>query len=392
MMTSTQQISRVGGLTLLMVASLTIMVGCVIVPGLPSIAPALGVDGAAGWLVTLPSLGVVLFAPLAGRMIDRMGARTALCLGLGAYGLLGLATAALHGLVPVFAARILLGGATALVMAGGTGLIAQFYAGEARMAMIARQGMAIELGGVIFLFIGGLLTRLDWFAPFALYALAFVFLAMVLAFVPATRPVTQDGASGTADVEQPLTAVYGAALLSMICFFSAVITLPFRLPAVGLGEAGTGYLLSFVSLVAVGAAACMPSAVKRFGERGVLVLAFVAYAAAHLCFATAPGLPVIVVGSILLGAGFGLSVPLVNVMTVERSSAAERGRKLATLAMAIFLGQFLASFMGFLPQGTIAPFLAATVLAFVAGILSMIHPGLRGESQPLPHSAVRIQP
>jgi MFS family permease len=365
-----------------MVASLTIMVGCVIVPGLPSIAPALGVGGAAGWLVTLPSLGVVLFAPVAGRMIDRMGARSALCIGLGAYGLLGLGTAALHGMVPVFAARILLGGATALVMAGGTGLIAQFHAGAARMAMIARQGMAIELGGVIFLFIGGLLATLHWSAPLALYALAFAFLAMVLAFVPAGRPAMPDEAADALVTGPPLTAVYGAALLSMICFFSAIITLPFRLPAFGIGEVETGYLLSFVSLVAVGAAACMPPAVKRLGERGVLVLAFAAYAAAHLCFATAPGLPVVVAGAIVLGAGFGLSVPLVNVMTVERAAPAERGRKLAILAMAIFLGQFLAAFIGLLPQSTTAPFLAAAVLALASGVLASVHSGLHGGSPP----------
>jgi MFS family permease len=388
-MSQTPQLSSLGGLTLLMVSSLTIMVGCVIVPGLPSIAPALGVGGAAGWLVTLPSVGVVLFAPLAGRMIDRMGARSSLCIGLGVYGLLGLATVALHGIVPVFAARILLGGATALLMAGGTGLIAHFYVGEARIAMIARQGMAIELGGVVFLFAGGVLATFAWFAPFALYAMGFAFLVMVMAFVPAVRPSPQDESAVAGAAVRPLTAVYGAALLSMICFFSAVITLPFRLPAFGLGEAGTGYLLSFVSLVAVGAAACMPSAVRRLGECGVLILAFAAYSAAHLCFAMAPGLQLIFAGSILLGIGFGLSVPLVNVMTVERSPPAERGRKLASLAMAIFLGQFLASFMEFLPQGTVAPFLAASMLAFVAGALSIVHPGLRSRSQPILPSSTR---
>lgn len=89
----------------------------------------------------------------------------------------------------------------------------------------------------------------------------------------------------------------------------------------------------------------------------------------------------------LLGIGFGLSVPLVNVMTVERSAPAQRGRKLATLAMAIFLGQFLASFMEFLPQGAITPFLATALLAFIAGILSMIHPGLLRGSQSISLSA-----
>lgn len=381
---SSKSLSRLGSLTLLMVAALTIMVGCVIVPGLPSIAPALGVGDAAGWLVTLPSLGVVLFAPVAGRMIDRAGARTALCIGLVAYGILGLATAALYGPVPVFAARIALGGATALIMAGGTGLIAQFHSGAGRMAMIARQGMAIELGGVIFLFVGGLLATLHWAAPFALYAMAFVFLGMVLAFVPPDKPAEREEADGVPAASRPLMAVYGAALLAMICFFSAIITLPFHLPAFGLGERETGYLLSFVSLVAVGAAAVMPQAARRLGERGALVLAFSAYAVAHLCFAFAPGLPVIVIGAVLLGIGFGLSVPLVNVMTVERSNAAERGRKLAALSMAIFLGQFLASFVEFVPRASGEPFLATAALAAVSAAFFVINPALRSSTTAKP--------
>lgn len=380
-----------GALTLLMVASLTIMVGCVIVPGLPSIAPALGVADAAGWLVTLPSLGVVIFAPFAGRLIDRIGARTALCIGLGAYGVLGLATAALHGLVPVFTARILLGGATALVMSGGTGLIAHFYGGDERTAMIARQGMAIELGGMIFLFVGGLLATLHWFAPFALYGLAFVFLAMVLAFVPAGSATAHaDVIDGPSAVPPPL-AVYGAALLSMICFFTAIIALPFRLLTLGVGEAGTGYLLSFVSLVAVGAAAAMPSAARRLGQRGVLTIAFVNYAVAHLCFAGALNLALVIVGAVVLGIGFGLSVPLVNVMTIERSAPSQRGRRLAALSIAIFLGQFLASFMGMLPRGTVAPFIAAVGLAVVSSAFVFFHPQIGRRLQSRSSSVYRTQ-
>ena len=38
--------------------------------------------------------------------------------------------------------------------------------------MIARQGMAIELGGVLFLFAGGLLAQQRWSLPFALYLCA----------------------------------------------------------------------------------------------------------------------------------------------------------------------------------------------------------------------------
>ena len=139
-----QPLSAGGRFTLLAIACLTIMVGTVVAPGLLSIASALEVESHASWLITLPSLGAVLFAPIAGRMIDRIGAYRALTGGLFLYGLLGAGGALLEGMVSVFADRILLGGVTALVMAGGTTLISEWYHGHARLAMIAQQGMSID--------------------------------------------------------------------------------------------------------------------------------------------------------------------------------------------------------------------------------------------------------
>ncbi|EHM01593.1 transporter, major facilitator family protein [Acetobacteraceae bacterium AT-5844] len=352
-----------GTVTLLAVACLTIMVGCVIVPGLPSIARQLGMAEAAGWLVTVPSLGVVLFGPFVGKLIRALGLHRALCVGLFSYGLLGLAGAWLHGPVPVLADRLLLGGATAIVMASGTGLISEFYEGRARLSMMARQGMAIELGGVIFLFIGGLLATVGWQWPFALYLVSWLFLALVLAFVPAVSQVRLDAsAPDVAAGSPPVMDIYVAACASMIVFFAGVILLPFRLSAAGLGEAEVGYFLSFVSLVAVGGAAIMPRIVHLIGERRTQALAFAGYAFAHVVFLTAGSTALLIAGGVLLGGGFGLSVPLMNHMVVERSPAHRRGDLLAYLSVAIFLGQFLASFLEFLP-GQAASFGAAALVS-----------------------------
>ncbi|PLR36038.1 MFS transporter [Chimaeribacter coloradensis] len=355
-------LSPAGAFTLLAIACLTIMVGCVIVPGLPTIAAHLHMSEAAGWLVTLPSLGVVLLGPLAGACIARLGAYRALAVGLCAYGLLGAGGALLHGLPLIVADRVLLGGATALVMAAGTGLLSAFYQGPARLTMIARQGMSIELGGVIFLFLGGVLATLGWRWPFALYLVAWLFLLMLWAWVP--RPPEAAEAHAPAGAAGALWRVYAAAFFAMVCFFSAVITLPVRLHVLGLGEAQTGYFLSFVSLVAVAAAWRMPRVVARAGERVTLALAFLAYAAAHLLFAVSAALPLSVTGGVLLGLGFGLSVPLVNHQTVAQSHAAARGKNLARLSMAIFSGQFCASFMALLP-GTQPAFWATALLALL---------------------------
>lgn len=179
------QLSRTGEFSLLLAATLTIMVGAALAPGLNSIAPALGMEEYAPLLITLPALGVILFAPLFGRLIDHFGARITLLASLLGYCLLGTGGALLHGALWIALDRILLGGFAAGVMAAGTAEISQWYSGKARLNMIAKQGMAIELGGVIFLFVGGLLTELHWQAPFALYALGLICALLVWLSVPA---------------------------------------------------------------------------------------------------------------------------------------------------------------------------------------------------------------
>lgn len=358
-----KSLGKMGAFTLLSVACLTIMVGCVLAPGLPVIAAGLGVHASASWLITLPALGAVLCAPVAGKLIERQGAHRSLCIGLFLYGLLGFSGIVMRGELQVFADRILLGGATAVVMASGTALISECYEGRARLAMIAKQGMAIELGGVIFLAIGGVLAGMGWRGPFFLYFMSWILLAMVVLFIPSLPRRKEEKADGglTPASYSKVKDVYFAATLSMTAFFVGVIVLPRQLQQLHVSEAQTGYFLAFISLVAVAAAAAMPQITRRLHEQGTLVLAFVLYAACHLVFALAVSVPMFIAGGILMGCGFGLSVPLVNHMTIERSHPRQRGPNLAYLSMALFLGQFQTSFLEFLPGP------ASNIFAVAAG-------------------------
>ncbi|WP_240475198.1 hypothetical protein [Neotamlana sedimentorum] len=61
-----KKITNFGIFTILLVSSLTIMVGTVIAPALSGIVENRNLGFSPSWLITLPSLGVVLFAPLIG--------------------------------------------------------------------------------------------------------------------------------------------------------------------------------------------------------------------------------------------------------------------------------------------------------------------------------------
>lgn len=368
--TESQPLSVLSQFTLLTIAALTIMVGCVIVPGLPNIASQLNISGNSSWLVTLPSLGVVLFGPLAAWLMDKMGLRTALMLGLFLYGLLGVIGMFLSGDILVFTDRIFLGGATAIVMAAGTGLISEFYQSDARMAMLAKQGMSIELGGVIFLFVGGLLASMKWNYPFTLYLIAWILLVLVKISIPSVKEKFHKEKLSKNHGALPTDVViaYIAATISMIVFFTGIITLPRKLTGLGFNAAETGYYLSFVSLVAVFGAAALPKVSRQLNEKAILGLAMFSYAIAHFNFLFANSTALMIVGAVMLGIGFGLSIPLVNHLTIEHSPEYNRGRNLAYLSMAIFSGQFLSSFMEYIPGETSVIFIAAIFIAVIAGL------------------------
>lgn len=184
----------------------------------------------------------------------------------------------------------------------------------------------------------------------------------------------------TSSPSAALKFVYLSATLSMIVFFTGIIMLPLRLHGSGLNEAQVGYFLSYVSLVAVGAAAMMPIAARKVGEHGTLIFGFAFYTLAHLAFVTADGLTLMVEGGLCLGLGFGLTVPLLNHMTIEHSHVAQKGRNLAWLSMAIFSGQFLSSFMEFVPEPQFYGFLCAAGVALIA--CALVLASARGSAWP----------
>lgn len=363
------KLSRLGEITLLVISMLTIMVGAVLAPGLNSIASALGVSKFAPLLITLPALGAILFASFFGKLIDSIGARKTLVIALWGYLLLGIGGIWVYGPLWVSIDRVLLGGFAAGVMASGTAIISQWYNGKARLSVIAKQGMAIELGGVIILFLGGLLSEIDWRAPFLLYGLALICLVLTAMSIPHNEPETQPVTIGEGgQINENLRSVLINTVLAMSLFFSMFITLPVLLGDLGYREAETGYLLSFISLMAVLSALVMPQIVNLKSEKVTLFLAFISFAAAHAIFAIAETTSLLVVASIFAGTGFGFSIPLLNHATVERSSEANMGRNLAWFAMAVFSGQFLTSALEFLPVAERGVFTVCGAIAILCSI------------------------
>lgn len=355
---------------IMLISSLTVMVGNAITPALPELGRVYGLGNYASWLVTAPALGVVATAIIFGKLIDRIGPYWVALLGLLFYGLFGVGGAYMPSALAIFIDRFLLGAATAAIMNASVALIAAFFQGEKQLKMIAMQGMSMEFGGVIFLSISGVLADVSWRSPFYIYGLGFLALLMLLLFIPKSgRAAMEDGAGeeGAATENQgvPLALVLLIAFLGMLMFFTAMVSLPIHLQTkLGYSPSFTGYYLAALDLVAVLAAGFMPKIVSRFQPKGCLFAAFCFYGIAFLLYFLSGAAVVLWIAVFFAGMGFGFSTPLFNSLVVNKSTPEKKGTNISFCTMAMFAGQFLSALL--------VSAVAGTKLFLVAGLLALV--------------------
>lgn len=369
-----KKLNFAGVFGILLASSLTIMVGSALTPALPEIGAHFGLGNQSSWLVTMPALGVIIGSLFCGRLLKKAGARKTCIIGLFLYGLFGSIGCFMPSVMLELLDRLLLGVTTAFIMTSGTALISQFYQGEKQLKMIAVQGMAIELGGVIFLSIGGYLALISWKAAYGIYLIAFVAMLLLLFFVPCVENDTAETADEIKSAvafdndslkKSPVQFVFLFAFLGMLIFFTAVVSLPTYLQNIkGFSTAFTGNYLAAISLIAVVFAGIMPKYVKRFSAKTSLLTAYSCYTLAHLLLYASSQTLLLYAAALFMGIGFGFSTPLVNHLTLERSTPENKAANLSFYSMATFAGQFLSSMIAAVSGGSMI-FLVAAVLAAV---------------------------
>ncbi|WP_339712392.1 MFS transporter [uncultured Kriegella sp.] len=370
-----KNITKSGIIALLLTSSLTIMVGTAIAPSLTEIAINLDFSFSPGWLITLPSLGVVLFAPIIGRLISKLGAFKLLTLGLIPYAILGYSGGYISDPYVLIVNRILLGGSAVAIQVAVTTYIADYFEGQRRIELIAWQGMAIEVGGVVFLSIGGVLGEWHWRSPFLIYLIALPCFILVRTVLPKEKRVHNAPVSSVAPIigtkeKKEVTIIFWSALLAMVLFFVSFVRLPQFLPeSFEFSDSYVGYFMALISLIAVISASQMPKIVAKINSYNTVALGFAFFMLGYICFAFSMTITLLFPAAIFIGIGFGLTIPLLNHMMVEVSDKKSQGKNLGLYSMAVFAGQFLSTFIEFIAND---PRTIFGIAAFLALIISTI--------------------
>ena len=171
--------------TLLISATLTVMAGSVIGPGLNLMRADLKVDPAtAGLILTTHGLLVVLLSPIMGKLIDAKGSKIVMIVGLVIFGISGGAGLFIDSFWPLIVSRAFLGMGVAAFFNAITVTILASCQGEDRNRYMGMLGSANSFGSVIWPLLGGALAGLSWHYPFAVYLLAFPLALLVYLSFP----------------------------------------------------------------------------------------------------------------------------------------------------------------------------------------------------------------
>lgn len=345
------------GIALLLAATLTTMANATISPALAGLEMRFAdhpqVELLTRMLVPAPSISVVLCAPFIGVLADKLGRRVLLLSGVILFVLSGLAGVVLPDLNSIFASRLLMGVAVALIMTAQTALIGDYFEGDQRQQLMGLQISARNFGGFVAIFVAGLLAAFSPQYAFLLYGLAAFFLPLMWRVIrdPQRFVETQTAASnqsvqaGKAGWQLILFGMIFLQMLTSMMFFVMPTQLPFFLQSLGLDAAlATGNALGALTIAGGIAALLYARLHKQIGAAGILGLGYVFMSTGFLILALATSFWPVLAGAILVGWGLATVMPNFVSIALKVTPAQHRGRAGGFLTMSVFLGQVVSPF------------------------------------------------
>jgi multidrug resistance protein len=305
----------------------------IIIPLLPFYAETFGATAfTVGLLATSFSLMQFIFAPIWGRLSDRVGRRPIILLGLLGSCLSYLAFGMASTLTALFAARIFAGIAGANIPTAQA-VVADLTTPENRAKGMGMVGAAFGLGFIFGPAIGGFLSRYGYSVPaffasgvsLANFAAAWFLLPETLK--PEHRAIERVGRidalrSALARPHLPLLLVIGFLVVAAFSAFESTFAL-FAERSHGFHASSIGYVFAFVGIVLVIVQGFLVGkVVKKIGEHHIVPASLAIVAIGLLMIPATQSVAALLVANGVMAVGMGFNNPSLMSL-VSRYSAAE---------------------------------------------------------------------
>lgn len=358
-------------------------------PALPAMAAALDPKGdgtlLAQSIMTMPSIALIISAPLSGILAGYWGRRSVLLAALVLFAIGGTGALLAPTLSWLIIARLVLGIAAGGVLATSLALIGRYFDGHLRERVLGFSTSLSSVTAALALIFGGRMVDLaGWRAPFSLYLFAIpVFLASWLFIHPPPLPALHKQNETIRPIAR-LWPFYGLLALFTVGMFTPSIQGPFLIEANGLKSAfAQGLITSASSVVAIIAAASYGYLRNWFSARTMLSVTALSYGIGITASTFLQGAWV-GIGTGLVGIGGGIAEATIASSLLARLPQSLHSRAMGFLVTALFGGQWLNPWVfdplrmhfgihrAFLIVGL--SFLALTAVIAIGGLIPKPHP------------------
>lgn len=332
-------------------STLSVMAGASIAPALSAMklhfAEVPNVDILVKVLISVPSLFLALFSPLAGLLMDKFGRKNVLFVSILLFALSGFSGFFLDDLYLILAGRVLLGVAVAGTMTGFIALIGDLFHEDQLNRFMGIQASVMSFGGVLYLMMSGVLADINWNYPFLIYLLALICLLFFHLYISETKSLSFDdktadnieSAKFKFDFKLILVLILG--FISMSLYLMIPIQLPFFLNSIKpVSNSMIGIFMSSWIFSSATSSLFYKKLRSKLTYNSIFSIGFGIWAIGYLIMFFAGNLTLILPGLILAGVGNGLVFPNLKVLLLNISFPAFRGRAAGYLTMSLYLGQF----------------------------------------------------
>jgi MFS transporter, DHA1 family, tetracycline resistance protein len=329
----------------------------IVIPVLPLYAQKYGAsETVIGLLLAIYSVMQFIFAPILGKLSDRVGRRPVLFVSLigTAIGFLTMGLA--HTLWLLFLARIIDG------ITGGNISTAQAYIADVtppdkRSSAMGLIGAAFGLGFIFGPFLGGVLSTFSLAAPFyAAAGLAAVNAAALYFLLPESLSEENRNNAGRASMAQifresgswQLGAVFATYFFATIAFamLTATYTL-FSARRFGLDATHNGYIFASQGVLGVLIqGVLLGRLVKAFGEKLLAITGTFLLAVSMLALPLANSITTLLLASAGIAIGNSFAVPVLNGLASKSVNGAWQGRVLGVLQSVASLARIIGPVLG----------------------------------------------
>ena len=309
-------------------------------------------------LTSLPSLLIIPFVLLAGKLAEKRDFIRLLRVGLWLFAASGVLYLFSSRMWQLMAVSALLGIGAGLIIPLSTGLISRYFTGEYRVRQFGYSSAITNMTLVVATAVTGYLAEVHWRLPFAVYLLPVISLVLSAYLKKDAASVTIKQAAAIIPPIQSTPVISGKYgihirhLVQLMLFYGLVtyvvlavtFNLPFLMEAHHFSSGNSGLMISLFFLAIMAPGFMLDSLVKLLGNKTKLY-SLLAIAIGLLLIWISPTEWLIVPGCILVGLGYGIIQPLIYDKTVDTAIPQKTTLALAFVMVMNYLAILLSPFI-----------------------------------------------